>query len=272
MAPEEIRIHTSSPGHPLLIKVSYHPRWHVEGADRVWLASPSFMVVVPREEDVRLYYGPTAADRAGTWVTIAALVVAGGLGVRWRRRGRRAARPVARPGRTARLIDGVFLHRRLWAPVVVAVAIVTAVGVRAAWTDPWIPHREALAHFHAGEYATAEPLFQAATALAPSSAAAYDSDYYYALCAFRERRWAETLTRFTGFLRTHPDGQAVPEGHFRIAEALQALGRPDDAITRFQRIVDEFPSTEWAGYAAERLAAAGVTPPLPPATDASDRP
>jgi len=271
MGPEEIRIHTSRPGHPLLIKVSYHPRWHVEGADRVWLASPSFMVVVPREQDVRLYYGPTGADRAGTWITLAALVVAAGLGIGWRRR-QNAAGPQVRQGWTARLMESGFLHRRVWAPAVVAMAVATAVGVRAAWTDPWIPHREALAHFQAGEYAEAELLFQASTALAPSSAAAYYSDYYYALCAFRERRWAETLTRFTTFLRTYPDGQAVPEGHFRVAEALQGLGRPDDAITRFQRVVNEFPSTEWAGFATERLAAAGVAPAVPPTAEASDRP
>lgn len=258
MTPEEIRIHTSRPGHPLLVKVSYHPRWHVEGADRVWLASPSFMLVVPNGEDVRLFYGPTGADRAGMWITIVAWLVVGAIAVRSRwRRGADEGPTGTHPDTLTRVLDAVFRRRRVWAPVLVVAAVATAVSVRAAWTDPWTPHRDGLAHFHAGDYAAAEPLFQAATALAPSSAAAYYSDYYYALCAFRQQHWAETLSRFSAFVRTYPDGAAIPEAHFRIAEALQGLGRPDDATATFQAIVNDFPSTEWAGYASERLEAAG---------------
>ena len=42
---DEILITTSDPGVPLLIKVSYHPNWKVEGADGIYLASPSFMLI-----------------------------------------------------------------------------------------------------------------------------------------------------------------------------------------------------------------------------------
>ena len=46
--PSRSRIHTSRPGHPLLVKVSYHPRWRAEGADGPYLVSPGLMLVVPR--------------------------------------------------------------------------------------------------------------------------------------------------------------------------------------------------------------------------------
>ena len=66
---ESIRITTSRPGHPLLVKVSYHPRWRAEGADGPYLASPGFMLIVPRQRDVRLVYaartGPTGRPRPG---------------------------------------------------------------------------------------------------------------------------------------------------------------------------------------------------------------
>ena len=39
----------SRPGHPLLVKVSYHPRWRAEGADGPYLVSPALMMVVPRQ-------------------------------------------------------------------------------------------------------------------------------------------------------------------------------------------------------------------------------
>ena len=45
---ERIRIHTDRPGHPLLVKVSYHPRWRATGADGPYLIAPGLMMVVPR--------------------------------------------------------------------------------------------------------------------------------------------------------------------------------------------------------------------------------
>ena len=50
---------------PLLVKVSYHPRWRAEGAHGPYLVSPALMLVVPRQETVRLVYARTGADRAG---------------------------------------------------------------------------------------------------------------------------------------------------------------------------------------------------------------
>jgi len=249
---EEIRIHTSRPGHPLLVKVSYHPRWRAEGASEVWLASPSFMVIVPEREDVRLVYGPSAVDRAGLGLTAMAAVWLMGawIGGGWIR-----ARVVRGPdGR----LDAVFAWRRLWAPALALSIGAAAVGVRMAWTDPWVPHRDGLEYFHDGDYERAEPLLLASIAAGPSSTAAYYSDYYYALCAHRRYRWEVSLTRFSDFLRRYPDADLAPEAHFRIAEALQQLGRRDDAAARFTAIIDRFPGTRWARFASEQLEAGRV--------------
>src|SRR5574337_413326 len=54
---EEVRFETECPGRPHLIKVSYHPKWRVEGADRIYLVSPSFMLVYPTAKQVRLVFG-----------------------------------------------------------------------------------------------------------------------------------------------------------------------------------------------------------------------
>ena len=100
MAPESIAISTSRVGHPLLVKVSYHPRWRAEGADGPYLVSPGLMMVVPREREVRLVYSRTAADAVG-WAMTAGVVV-GALAVSLRRRFRRQvaeAEEAARPAR-----------------------------------------------------------------------------------------------------------------------------------------------------------------------------
>jgi TolA-binding protein len=130
-----------------------------------------------------------------------------------------------------------------------------AVVVRFAWIDPWDPHRQGLELFYSGQYEAAEPLFSQSEAMAPSSAAAYYSDYYLCLCAVREMDWQVALTRLNGFIRDYPDGELVPEAQFRIAEAHQGLGRIDAAAAQFQLVIDEFPSTQWADFAAERLQA-----------------
>ncbi|MFN3534909.1 MAG: 6-pyruvoyl-tetrahydropterin synthase-related protein, partial [Desulfatiglandales bacterium] len=44
-------------GKPLIIKVSYHKNWKVKGADRIYMVSPGFMLIIPKNHDLELYYG-----------------------------------------------------------------------------------------------------------------------------------------------------------------------------------------------------------------------
>jgi hypothetical protein len=72
---EEVRFDTECPGRPHLIKISYHPKWRVEGADRIYLASPAFMVVYPTSRHVRLVFGNRWPDYVGRAAT--------GIGIVW---------------------------------------------------------------------------------------------------------------------------------------------------------------------------------------------
>jgi hypothetical protein len=62
---EEISFSTNCIGKPHIISISYFPNWKVEGADKIYLVSPSFMLVVPKQKNVRLYYGETTIDLLG---------------------------------------------------------------------------------------------------------------------------------------------------------------------------------------------------------------
>jgi len=79
VADDEIKIKTDCIGKPVLIKVSYFPNWQVEGADRIYLVSPSFMMVFPEQEDVRLYYGYTSSDYLGIALSIIGIFAAASL-------------------------------------------------------------------------------------------------------------------------------------------------------------------------------------------------
>lgn len=54
---EKIDIKTDCIGRPLLVKYAYHQNWQVIGAERVYLATPAFMIIVPNQNHVTLYFG-----------------------------------------------------------------------------------------------------------------------------------------------------------------------------------------------------------------------
>ena len=72
---EEVVFDTNLVGYPHLIKVSYHPNWQVEGAERIYLVSPSFMLVYPKQKHVRLYFGKTIWNYLGEVMTLAGLSI-----------------------------------------------------------------------------------------------------------------------------------------------------------------------------------------------------
>jgi hypothetical protein len=71
---EEIRFETECPGRPHLIKISYHPKWHVKGAERVYMASPAFMLVYPTAREVRLVFGNRWPDYVGRLATAVGII------------------------------------------------------------------------------------------------------------------------------------------------------------------------------------------------------
>ena len=120
LEPETITFRTSRPGHPVLVRVSYHPRWRAEGADGPYLVSPALMMVVPRGPVVRLVYARGWADHLGLALTVlTALGLAFGtrLARAWHAVSGRRAAPVARVG----FIDACDLpaaRERRWGGVI----------------------------------------------------------------------------------------------------------------------------------------------------------
>lgn len=61
---------TKSIGVPHIIKITYFPTWRVKGAKGPFLVSPSYMMVVPTENHVRLYFTYGIMDWAGFALTV----------------------------------------------------------------------------------------------------------------------------------------------------------------------------------------------------------
>ncbi|MGH8928437.1 MAG: hypothetical protein ACRDWH_08805 [Acidimicrobiia bacterium] len=76
MEDDLISFRTSAVGVPHLIKVSYFPNWRATGAEGPFHAGPSFMIVVPTEEQVTLRFANTVVENIGWLLTILGLAVA----------------------------------------------------------------------------------------------------------------------------------------------------------------------------------------------------
>ncbi len=71
---ERIAFTTTCPDRPHMIKVRYFPNWKVTGAERVFLVSPTMMLVFPQGQEVELVYGTLAVDVVGNVSSILALI------------------------------------------------------------------------------------------------------------------------------------------------------------------------------------------------------
>jgi len=87
----QLSFRVSRVGVPVLVRVSYYPRWHASGAEGPYRVSPNLMVVVPTARVVTLRYGGSLAVELGVIVTLLAVAVALGGAVVGRRRRRSRA-------------------------------------------------------------------------------------------------------------------------------------------------------------------------------------
>ena len=78
---QTLSFHVSRVGEPVLVKISYFPRWKVTGATGPYRVSPNLMVVVPTSKDVSLIYASTPALFWGN--VLSDVTVLAGLIVLW---------------------------------------------------------------------------------------------------------------------------------------------------------------------------------------------
>lgn len=232
LSADSLRIVTGRVGHPLLVKLSYHPRWRAEGADGPYLAAPSLMVVVPRQREVVLRYSDTWADHAGlglsalAWTALAATLLR-----------RRPAVPEG--GATSRWAAGLPLGLLA---LVAAGGLLPADG-RARREQAELT-RLAAAACRAGRHAdAADYAHQAAQRAAEGPAR--DGLRCLEAEALLAAGQAEDAARLFGRLIGGPATPQLPRALSGAARARAALGDADTADLYRLRLQREFPG--WAG-------------------------
>jgi len=242
---DEIIIRTSAPGVPLLIKVSYHPNWKVDGADKVYLTSPSFMLIYPNQEEVRLYFGKTFWNYFGNVLTILGVTIIIFGFVPFAKR---------KPFCFNRYLKIIERNQKR---IVIALAVISIVGAVAliisSGQHPKELKNKGIIYKDRGKLEEARAIFKRIVDKYPDYSRADEAAYYYAICYYKDENWKKTIEAFQSLIENYPDSVWAPEAWFHIGKAHARLGNVKQAEKTFRLIIENHPSTEWASYAKKRI-------------------
>ena len=251
-----ITITTNKPGHPLWIKVSYHPDWRItSGEGELYLASPSFMLLVPKTARVTIEFdtrhGVYLLGKILSLLTLAVcllIFLAAKYPSKTPNSFLHADSKPARPSSPPALFPPN-------ARIMVASAAMAALVLAAVFTRN---HRDPILLYHlaSNEFTQAEDIeMQIKTGLAPPNIAErkerlmlraaaladecitkYPDSSVYDSCIFfkakvlsDQKKWLETRMLVENFLKSHPDSRVVPDTRLLLAEACLNLGEEDKA-------------------------------------------
>ncbi|HWP66230.1 MAG TPA: 6-pyruvoyl-tetrahydropterin synthase-related protein [Candidatus Limnocylindria bacterium] len=240
----QIEFTTTCPGEPHWIAVSYFPNWRVEGAQHVFLASPAFMMVIPDGPHVTLRFQRIGADYLG--LVLSALGVLACVAVR-------PLRTLA-PALDARL-ERVLTAAHpwlLWGGIVVVVCV-TMLSVARDWGPQYFYNRGWKA-FSSNDYVASQRDFEWAILLGGKTNTAADATFFRAASLLRQNRFAEAMEGYKDVVRRFENSIWVAESEYHVGLCLRHLGRIDEALQKFQYVIDTYPGNRWAGFAAEQQA------------------
>lgn len=259
---QEIMIETRAVGRPHLVRISYHPNWHVEGADRIYPVSPSLMLIFPRQEHVRLYFGPTFPNYAGYVLSVLGLAVVFGHVV-WRSR---MVDIESRILQTTGILLGdrfsdAALRRRLLRTVALIITAMTlGVVLLVHQHDAITIYSKGFSYYDQGDYAKARKIFKAAMKEFPYSPIIGRTAFHYGVSFFKEERWEEALESFQQTAADFPESRMFSEVLYHIGICRLRLDQRKEAVEVFERILGEFRDDRWAVHAEERLREIGRKP------------
>ncbi|MCF8097344.1 MAG: tetratricopeptide repeat protein [Desulfarculaceae bacterium] len=262
---QEIKI-TTDRLTPLLVKVSYHPNWKVEGAAKVFLASPSFMLIFPERHELRLSFGRTWPNYLGLILSalawLAALACLPGV--------RRTSWAKAMRGWVNRPLDALAcgVERGLARPLAwcsrrsgalaLAGLLVVAGGAGAYYlaglkADATVAFNRGLAAYNAQDYAQAEVLFRRAAKRFPRSMIIDHTLNHLAMSLFLQKRYTQAMAVWQDLLLRLPETALKPQTQYHLGLAEMKQGHRDEARAYWQQVMAGYPGHPYAKHAQARL-------------------
>jgi hypothetical protein len=239
-----VNIRTSETGRPLLVKISYHPNWHCEGALGPFLVSPSFMMIIPTDTDIKMVFKRGAADYAGAVITLFTILFCGFYKTRrvdfllhddW------IIRPLEISRRRRKMM--------LFVSWTVAVGMVFTYTIHKRLNSPVRLRQSAMQYYSSGDLDGAVRVFKKMLSLSENGGYGDDAAYFLGLSYWRKKDYGNALSTLTELTRTYPESRFVPESLYHIVMCQTLLGHPDKAEKTFKRLLEQFPQNPWTGHA-----------------------
>jgi hypothetical protein len=267
---DRITLSGCRPGHPVLVRVSYHPRWRATTGERIFLAGPSFMLVIPRGERVELAFEAGPVLGAGRVLTaLGGFLALVGIVPAARRRVGSRVHALAESGALAPLLAPVR-RSAAWSEPTRRWLLAGALGVTLLTLGGFVGatlrsnaedfYREGVELYGDDRLRDSLPFFRETQRLAPLSASAYHARYFEAMVYFREEQWSEAEKRFRTIVESFPEAPNAPEALYHLGLARARLGNHAEAAEAWRETVRRFPEVQWARHARARLAEVGLAP------------
>ena len=239
LSAESIELGNLVPGRPVLIRTSFHPAWRSDSGERIYRASPAFILVFPKGESLHLRFGSAWPHKLG--------LILSGLGV---------VLSLVLLIRPLRLKPAGHEHGALgldrgglngW--IKATAALVWAAGLTGLWLihDDAASLRNRARHLSAqGDLAGAQRLFRQGLDRFPMSLVVDFTCYDLAMTYLGAGQWSQAEGYFKRILDYFPDSILLPETLYHHGLCLKRLGRTSEAEAAWGRLTLDFNDSPWA--------------------------
>ncbi len=117
--------------------------------------------------------------------------------------------------------------------------------------------REGLALVRQGQCAQAAVRFREFIRKNPNSDLADNAQYWIGACYFKQKEYPKAVNELTEVMLRYRKGDKAPSALIMLADAFAATGETTDAKLVLQKIISEYPRTEEAEQAKQKLQALG---------------
>lgn len=228
----ELVFETEAIGQPHLVKIAYHPRWHLASKGTLSIAAPGFMLVVPQEKEIRLVYGWTRVGKLGVAATTGAFLYLLFLAWRRKQRGVEAAKQsdVAQQGALRR-----------WLPLLSAWGVFAAVCIYVAGNSPEKIYSLGWEAMRTNQYQVASEYFTRAYGLRRPPSKKEEALFWSAKAAEQAGHLPEAKARYRELVEKY-HGFWLPEALSTLIQFEQQDGHAAEAEKYAHRLREEYPS------------------------------
>lgn len=258
---EAINIKTDCLHKPLLVKISYHPRWKVEGAEKIYLASPSFMLIFPEKENVTMKFSNTWVENTGSAMTITALLIAilslpmfrqHLLSPGLRSGGKIILNKLDSGLRITVLLNFLDNNKKRALSIIAGISLILlffTVG-----KDSQSIFSKGMKLYNEHNYPAARTLFTEVIAKQPVSMIGIDSSFYYAACYYFEGKYQKSVEAFRKLIKEFPDSYWIGEAYYNIGISYAGMKDNIRAKETLNFFISNYSKSHLVSHAIEKLA------------------